>query len=98
MREQTGKYKIDQGDISKRSKDDIFKLITARYFKTALPFSWRKRNEKTSESTAYFLFLYAINHKRIPITIVFNSATAHNHDEGGDETDADVEVSGRNYG
>ena len=37
LREKTDKYKIDKGDISKRSKDDIFKMITTRYFKTALP-------------------------------------------------------------
>ncbi len=37
LRENTDKYKIDKGDISKRSKDDIFRMITTRYFKTALP-------------------------------------------------------------
>jgi len=37
LREDTEKYKIDKGDISKRSKDDIFKMITTRYFKSALP-------------------------------------------------------------
>ena len=37
LRENTDRYKIDKGDISKRSKDDIFKMITTRYFKTALP-------------------------------------------------------------
>lgn len=37
LRENTDKYKIDKGDISKRSKDDIFKMITTRYFKSALP-------------------------------------------------------------
>jgi hypothetical protein len=37
LREKTDKYKIDKGDISKRSKDDIFKMITTRYFKSALP-------------------------------------------------------------